>query len=227
MNALYIKDDILRSFNWLGHRKFGYTELLAVHRDYEPDSFKENLKYKRFPKIWYTKQPYQALSFVSKHSKDHTCYFSINPRPSILRNEKGRARSAKEDDIRIFNTFFFDIDCLEKDLFDEHLAEIELFIAKAEGFFEDIGVNPPVKAFSGRGYHLLFSPAPVKVSENSDIKQRLYLFKEQFEQNFSKDIEQLKVKIDPTLDLRRMAKIYGTKKPKVKRISRFYGGKRV
>ena len=145
---LYIKDDITGSFDWLGHAQYGYTELLALHNDYEPgrDNFSKNLECKRFPKIWYTKKPAQVLSFVSKHCKNHTCYFGINPRPGILTKDNGHARSAREDDIRILTTFYFDIDCLDKEPSDEHLADIELFIAKSEGFFEDIGINMPTKA---------------------------------------------------------------------------------
>lgn len=231
MIRLYHKDDIIRSFNWLGHRQFGFTELLAIHKDYKPgkSNFRENFKKKRLPKIWYAKEPHKVIDFVSRHCKDHSCYYGINPRPGILKNERGHVRSARENDIRILTGFYFDIDCLEKGLSDEHIADIELFIAKAEGFFEDIGINPPTKAFSGRGFHLLFSPEPIAVAKHPDIKMKLIAFKDQFEQAFMKDLEKLTLRIDSTLDLRRMAKIYGTKKPdpEIKRVSRFYGGQRI
>lgn len=231
MNRLYHKDDIIRTFNWLGHIRYGYTELLAVHRSFKPgkDNFKKNLDHGRLPKIWYTKNPQQACYFVSKYCIDHTCYFGVNPRPGILKNNRGSVRSAKEEDVRVLTCFYLDIDCKDKHPTDEHLAEIDLFIAKTERFFDEIRINPPAKSFSGRGFHLFFSPSPMLVSEHPDIKEKLHAFKAQFEDAFRKDIEQLGIAIDSTLDLRRMVKIPGTKKadPSITRISRFYGGERI
>jgi hypothetical protein len=227
MIRLYYKDDIIRSFAWLGHNLHGFTELLAVHRSFKPgrENFKDNLEHCRLPKIWYTRSPINACSFVSKYCKDHTCYFGVNPRHGILKNDRGSVRSAKEEDIRVLTCFYLDIDCKDKYPTDEHLAEIELFIAKTERFFDEIGINPPTKAFSGRGFHLFFSPSPICVSEQPDIKEKLQAFKAQFEDAFRNDIGQLGIVIDSTLDLRRMVKIPGTKKadPSIKRISRFYG----
>lgn len=231
MSQMYFKEDIIRSLHWLGHNPHGFTELLAVHRSFKPgrDNFKKNLEHRRLPKIWYTKEPVQACSFVSKYCIDHTCYFGVNPRPAILKNDRGYLRSAREEDVKVLTCFYLDIDCKDKHPTDEHLAEIELFIAKTERFFHANGINSPAKAFSGRGFHLFFSPSPMLVSEHPDIKGKLHAFKAQFEAAFRKDIEQLGIVIDSTLDLRRMVKIPGTKKadPSIKRISRFYGNKRI
>lgn len=229
MEELFYEDDVKRAFAWLDHAQFGYTELAAIHKDFKhgKDNFKENLKNDRLPKIWYVKKPYQIINFVRRYWKEHTCCFGVNPRPELLRNRYGYARSALETDIQILTTYFFDLDCQSENS-DEYFAEVELFIAKTEGFFDDIGVNPPTKAFSGRGFHLLFSPSPISIKENPDIKQRLHEFMKKFEAEFRKDLTELKIKIDSTLDIRRLAKIYGTKKadPKIRRISRFYGEER-
>ena len=231
MSQLYHKDDIIRSFDWLGNSCYGYTELVAIHKAYKPGkaNFRENLKKKRLPKIWYTKDPHKAIDFVSRYCINHICLIGVNPRPEIFKNKRGFPRSATENDIRVLTNFYFDIDCKDKQLTDEHKAEIELFIAKAEGVFEDIGIAPPTQAFSGRGFHLFFSPAPIIIAKHPDIKTKLIAFKDQFEQTFRKDFDDLGLKLDQTQDLRRMVKIHGTKKPdpNIRRVSRFYGEKRI
>lgn len=230
MSPLYHKDDIIRSFDYLCNSRCGFTELLAIHRLYRPgkENLDENRMNKAYPKMWYARKSSEALSFVSRNCKDHTCYFGVNPRPRILKNEKGFLRSAREEDIKVLSCFYFDLDCIDKKPSDEHIAEIELFISRTERFFDDIGINRPVKAFSGRGFHLFFSPSPICVSKHPDIKKKLLVFKAQFEDSFKNEFRELGIAIDSTLDLRRMVKIPGTKKanPSIKRISRFYGTKR-
>ena len=41
----YNREDIIRSFNWLGHKEYGFTELNAFHRNYKPG--RENFEYNR------------------------------------------------------------------------------------------------------------------------------------------------------------------------------------
>ncbi len=227
----FTKNDVIKSYSYLSHRQHGFTELLAIHKDYKPgrQNFKLNLENKRLPKVWYTKNINHVLWFVSKYHKDHTCCYGVNPRPGILINQKGRIRSAKEDDIKILNNFYFDIDCKKpkSELTDEYFAEVQFFIAGTECFFEDRGINPPGIAFSGRGFHLLFTPIPIQVDKHPDIKQKIIQFKIDYEQYCKDCLEKLNLKIDSTLDLRRMVKIYGTSKPNVYRPSLFYDMERV
>ena len=230
-NESYIEDDIKRSFIWLNNRRYGCTELVAVHPGCKPGkaNFMENLKNKLLPIIWYIYRAEQAIDFVSRYHKDRTCLFGINPRPRELKNERSFRRSARDEDIMFIHNTYIDMDFTGEELTDEHIAEIELFIEKTEAYFEDIGINPPVTAFSGNGYHLLFAFEAIRVSDHPDIGLKLVAFKDQFVDNFSKGLKDLKLKVDSTQDLRRMAKIYGTKKPgpKFKRISRFYGDMRI
>lgn len=225
----YDTETIVRSFKWLGHMGHGWTELIAFHRNYEPNKehWQENLEKKRLPKIWYTRNAKAAVKFVERFHQEHMCCFGVNPRPSVLKNERGYPRSAKDSDIKTVMNFYLDIDCLSKDPDKEQLAELGLFLIKAEGYFEDLGINIPVTAFSGRGYHLLFSPTPIQMAKHSDTKEKLNQFRRLFISEFERDLEGLGARVDSTMDLKRVAKIYGTKKPGRNRISEFRGGARV
>ena len=46
MNKWFVVDDIISSYEWLGHSGRGYTELIALHRDYKPGRkhFESNLR---------------------------------------------------------------------------------------------------------------------------------------------------------------------------------------
>jgi len=102
-----------------------------------------------------------------------------------------------------------------------------LFLEKAADYFRDLGLNPPVKQFSGRGYHSLFALPEIKVEENPDITDRIRLFAQNYRNEFEKDLKRLDAKMDNTQDLRRVVKISGTAKPDVGIISRLYADKRV
>ena len=95
------KEDSVKSFNWLGHGRYGYTELIAFHKDYRPsrENFKNNFEKKLFPKIWYTKKTETVVAFVKRYHQEHTLCYGINPRPKILRTNSGYNRSAKDYDI--------------------------------------------------------------------------------------------------------------------------------
>jgi len=225
----YIQQDIIKSFKWLGNSKYGYTELTAFHKDYKPgrEHYRNNFKNGRFPKIWYTKNPKKAVSFVKRYCLEHTCCYGINPRTEILKTDTGYNRSAKDSDISVVINFYFDIDFNVKEPSQEQIAELEMFLVKTEPYFGDLKLVQPVRAFTGRGYHLLFSLAPILVKEHEDIKDRLNYFRKLFQKSFEKELSELELKIDNTMDLKRVAKIYGTKKPTARRISRFYGDKRI
>ena len=121
--------------------------------------------------------------------------------------------------------FYLDIDFLGERS-DEQIAEREMFLVKAETFCEDRKFEKFVKAFTGRGYHLLFAIPPTSVKEHPDIKARLGQFRQTFQKAFAGDLSRLELKLDNTMDLSRVAKIYGTKKPGGRRVSRFFGGVR-
>ena len=228
-NKLYHIQDIEKSYQWLGHNGYGYTQLIAFHKDYKPgrQNYSDNIKKKALPKIWYAKQGVAVIRFVEKYHGDHTCCYGINPRPVILQNKNRYNRSAREDDILIITNIFFDIDFDSKAPSDEQIAALRLFLFKTEPYFESLGISMPLINFSGRGYHLLFSPAPISVEENPDIKKRLVHFLKLFREAFSGDIAELGASLDNVMDLSRVVKIYGTRKPGYSRISRFEGSLRI
>jgi hypothetical protein len=144
----------------------------------------------------------------------------------MFKNPRGYARRAKDADIELVTNFFFDIDYAEE-ISNMQKAELELFLVKTEPYFEDLGVNQPVRAFTGKGYHLLFPVLPIRVADCPDIKERLKWFRADFKDAFQEKMSALEVKIDHTMDLSRFARIYGTRKPTGLQISEFYGDNRV
>jgi hypothetical protein len=227
MSKKYVIEDVIKSFQWLGHKSV--TELNAYHLDYRPgpENFEHNLKHKAFPRIWYTRKKEELVNFVLKYHSSRICCYSLNPRKRILKNDKGYPQSAKESEIEVSQNLLLDFDFVGREVRKERVADFELFLQKADEYFLNLGLQPPVRAFTGRGYHLLFPYPEIKVSECPDIKSRLRNFCEQFYNAYRQELERLEVKLDKTQDLRRMVKIYGTAKPDVGIISRFYGGERV
>jgi len=220
----FLVEDIVWSFKWLGHSKHGFTELVAFHRDYRPgkERYEANRNQSLFPKIWHTKSPEEAVKFVKSFHQNRTCCYGINPRTKISRATSGAPKRAGDSDIEMVMNFYLDIDPLGEPS-NEQIAEIEVFLLKTETFFEDLKIGQPVRAFTGRGYHLLFAIPPTSVKEYPDIKNRLSQFRQGFQKAFAKDLSKLELKMDNTMDLSRLAKIYGTKKPGGRRVSRFYG----
>ncbi len=84
-----------------------------------------------------------------------------------------------------------------------------------------------MRAFTGNGYHLLSALPPVSVNESPDIKEQLNLFRHEIQYEFSDAMKRIGVRMDNTMDLSRVAKIRGTKKPHGKYCSRFFGKQRV
>ena len=102
-NKWFVKDDIVRSYQWLGHNPYGYTELIGFNWEYKSgrENYETNRRLNLFPKIWHTKRPEAAVKFVKRYYKDHTCCYGINPRPWMLKTSGGRSRSARDADIKV------------------------------------------------------------------------------------------------------------------------------
>ncbi len=223
----FMPEDIRRSYEFLGNSRYGFTELVAFHRDYRPgaEHYETNRRQNLFPKIWYTKKPEEAVKFVKSFYQNHTCCYGINPRPRASRNNSEVGKRARDTDIELVMNFYFDIDPVGQPS-NEQIAELELFLEKTEPYFDDLKIRQPARAFTGRGYHLLFAIFPISVKGHPDIKDRLNQFRQSFQKAFAKDLSVLQLKLDNTMDLSRVAKIYGTKKPAGRRVSRFYGDTR-
>ena len=226
-NNPFVIEDIVRSYEWLGNSKYGFTELVAFHRDYRPgvEHYETNRRQNLFPKIWHTKKPEEAVKFVKSLYQNHTCCYGINPRPKTSRKNSEVGKRARDTDIELVMNFYLDIDPFGEPS-NEQIAELELFLEKTEPYFDDLKIGQPARAFTGRGYHLLFAIPPISVKEHPDIKDRLNQFRKGFHKSFARDLSALELKLDNTMDLSRVAKIYGTKKPNGRRVSRFYGDTR-
>ncbi len=223
------KGDIIASYRWLDHQDHGYTELRAFHKDYRPgpENFEHNRQKNSFTKIWYVRSAREILKFVERFYKDHTCCYGVDPRPAILRSQKGHPRGARESDITTVMNFYLDIDFEKEAVNREDFLELRDIIEDIDFYLKKLKTTPPVRAFTGNGYHLLFALPPVSVSEFPDIKEKLNLFRHEIQYEFSDAMKRIGARKDNTMDLSKVAKIYGTKKPQGKHCSRFFGKERV
>jgi len=136
-------------------------------------------------------------------------------------------RVALESDIAISQNLFIDLDFADKKYLDEKIASLETILPQFDEYFLNKGAHhPPVKAYTGQGYHLLFSIPRIKIKDHPDIRNRIKMYQDQFREEFSKTFGDIGIKVDSIHDLKRMVKIYGTTKKDVGRLSKFYGGQR-
>ncbi len=225
MSEKYSLGDVRNSFQWLGHK--AYTELNAFHPRYKRGDFEWNRENKSFPVIWYTRKAAEVVRFVVKYSASRTVCYGINPRPRIFKKDSGYVRSALEDEIEISQNLLFDFDLESAQITKAQIFACKEFFKRTEGYFRELGLLPPVRAFTGRGIHLLFAYPEIMVKEHQDIGERLKEFRCKFCFEHKRNLDSLELKLDKTQDLRRMVRIYGTAKPDVGIVSRFYGQERI
>jgi len=225
----YNKDDIIRSFRWLGHGEHGFTELAAFHPRYKPgrDNFDYNKKHGYLPKTWYVTNEKQLLGFLNRFHGTHTCCYGINPRPEILRRYGRFVRTAKDTDIKTVLNFYFDFDLEDSAKPDKAIPALEELLTDIQFYFEKDGIVKPFRAFTGNGYHLLFALPPTSVEKYPDVRERLKRLRDTVAFEFGDSMASEGIKLDSTMDLRRVAKIYGTRKPGRRKLSRFYGNERI
>jgi hypothetical protein len=109
----------------------------------------------------------------------------------------------------------------------EDLIELQDLLDDIDFYLKKLKITPPVWAFPGNGYHLLFALPPVAVNEFPDIKEKLNLFRQEIQYEFSDAVKRVRARMDNTMDLSRVAKIYGTKKPHGRYCSLFFGKDRI
>lgn len=228
----YSLQSILDSHRWLGHQ--GFTELNAIHRDYRPgaENYDWNSKRELFPKIRYATSEGEVLQFVKEFHAHHMVCYGLNPRSRVFRGaaftgHPSAPRSAKEADIEVSQNLVFDFDFESKETTADQLYDLQIFLQKSEEYFLDLHLRPPAKAFTGRGFHLLFAFPEIKVAECGDIGARCKRFRDDYWDAYRHELAHLKARLDSTQDLRRMVRIYGTAKPDIGIISKFYGKERV
>jgi len=226
----YNRDSVLSSFRWLGHSGFGLTELNAFHPRYRPgrENFEFNKRYGYLPDIWYVKTEKQIFGFLRRYHGTHTCCIGINPRPWMFRNQSGYIRSATDKDIKTVVNFYFDFDLVDPEFRNKGLSRLEELINEIDFYLQKEKILKPVRAFTGNGYHLLFPLPPTSIEVYPDIGSRLKKFHDTIAYEFGDSMKSEGIKLDSTMDLRRVQKIPGTKKPYPQAIlSRFYGNERV
>lgn len=225
LEKLFNASDVIQSYRWMGHQGQGYTELLALHPAYKQgkEHFEENKSNGAFPKIWYATSEKQVLAFLTRYHGTHMCCYGVNPRPEILKNGKGYPRRAKDKDIATVKNFYFDFDAVQEMSADRKLDAFDGLFGAVDSYLTEKGIQRPVHAFSGNGYHLLFALPSVQVKEHEDISERINGFLKEVRDKFDNDMQSVGIKVDTTTDLSRMAKIYGSRKPGNGEVSRFHG----
>jgi hypothetical protein len=159
------------------------------------------------------------------HGERLVCY-GLNPRPAILTKADGRLRSAGEADIRFCQNTVLDLD-LEGAVTSARLDALKRFLRVADEYFDSLGYQRPVRVSTGRGSHLLFAFPPIHTEHCPGLRDALRLFRNRFHAAVRHDLSHLEVRLDTTQDLRRVVRVYGTAKPDVGIVSRFYGKERV
>lgn len=178
-----------------------------------------------FTAVRYVRNGRQLLDLVERFHGTHMVCYGINPRPGIKRYPSGHPRAHRDSEIELVRNFFLDFD-LRAGADVESPASLELFLEEVTGRVEDMGFLPPVKAFTGNGFHLLFAIPAVRVEKCRDMKERIRAFREGVLRGLGGELASMGARVDSTDGLSRVAKIYGTAKPGA-RLSRFYwDGKR-
>ena len=224
----YYAEDIIRSYRWLGHSRHEFTELNAFHRNYRPgpDNYQFNRRHGFNTKIWYVNSEQQLMEFVRRFYRNHTLCFGVNPRPKRFRNNAGYLRSAQNVDILFIQNLYLDFD-LENPGKDENFFRLEELLDDIEFFLSKENIQKPVRAFTGNGYHLLFAIPKVSAEEYPDFGMKLKKFRDIIAYEFGDSMKSEGIRLDSTVEPRRVAKIYGTKKPAdTARLSRFFGCER-
>jgi len=178
----YNLDDVRRSYYWLGLDR-GYAELNAYHPAYRQgqEHAQWNREHDTYPKIWYARTLTGVESFLDRNP-GRTCRFGLSPRPGILKNEKGCARSAKEHEITQSQNSLWDFDLKSPPSQGQQQA-ITTFFEQTSTHFRSRVFLPPAQAQSGMGYHRLFAYPPIPTTECSDIAQRLRAFQNEYRHN--------------------------------------------
>ena len=223
MSERYFLEEVVRSYKWLGHEGKGYTELLALHPDYNPHNKRDSYRRGTQPKIAYALNSEDVVNFVKKYADTHTVCYGINPRPQVYRHNNGYLRASLDSEIELSQNIIFDFDFVNGKVTNHQRNEFYGFLRKSDEYFHNLGLKKPVRAYTNKGTHLLFAYPAVSVKKHPDIKLRLREFRQRYYNEFKNDLSRLEVKLDSTFDLRRMVKIYGTAKPSDAMPSKFFG----
>ena len=227
----YSIEDALEGYRWRGHRSGEFTELSAVPKEYKQgkENYEWNCNHKAFPKTRFARTEQDVRNFVDRNYEGSLLMYGLNPRPRIIKNDKGYAKSALERDIENVQNWLLDFDFLEKnDSEGLRQSRKKFFYTELTAYFQDLDLMPPTFAFSGGGYHALCAHPPVSTKDYPDMSSRWKQFTEDLWSDYGDEIENLEMKMDKRFKLNGMVKMYGTRKPEEgAKMSRFLGGDRV
>ncbi len=184
-----------RSYAWLGHTGRGYTEVNAIapHRSGWRTV------------VDYVTSPAGFAQFVQHYAHERLVLVGINPRPLVVTHRNGGLRSASNPEISESQNLLLDID-LDGDVTSERLTRLaHVLDAVADQLCRD-GFQVPVRAMTGRGYHLLFAYPPIRVNDDPQIGERLRRFRAEFVER-NPALYAMGARVDSTQDLRRMRRI--------------------
>ncbi len=220
----YAQKTVRTSHAWFAHQR--YTGLLALHPEYRSgrDNYEWNKAHNAFPKVGYSTSINDVLGFVKRHHKSHMVCQTVQECPERLKNERGYIRAANDSDIDICSRLLIDIDLKSQNISDSLRAALLGLVRHEIGeYFQDLGLQRPAFADTGRGTHILAKYPRVLVANCPDIAHRMARCSQNLGQDFRHELDNLEARIDPVQDLSRYVRIYGTAKPDVGYVSCFCG----
>ena len=124
-------------------------------------------------RIVYIKTERELVRFVEQYHRTRMVCYGINPRCRIQRNRAGYLRSSLDTEIQLSTNLLMDIDIVAKPIKQAHLSALHTWLNKADDYFRDLGLQPPTRAYSGRGFHALLAYAAINTRRHPDIGERL------------------------------------------------------
>jgi hypothetical protein len=221
----YSVSDVRRGYDWLGFDG-RLTELAVLSPLYRPGDRRWNRRHESWPIIKYVSSLDELLLVVREYAGRRLLCYGINPRSEVLADRRGRLQSSTETALDSSQTLLLDFD-LDGTVSPSRLAALTRVLGRVDAYCASLGLQRGVRASTGRGSHLLFAYPPMAVRFCPDLRDRQARFRDGVFRAVRQDLSRLEARLDRTQDLRRMARVYGTPKPEVGVVSRFFATTRV
>jgi hypothetical protein len=202
-----------------------YTEVSILHPEYRPGDADWNRAHDAWPVVEYVTSLAGLKDLVVRYAGERMVCYGLNPRSAIHTKPSGVLRSAKEDDILASQNLLHDVDLIGT-VTPERQDDLKRSLSRVDEYFLDLGCKRPTRSKTGRGAHALSAYQPIMVADCPDIRERLRIFRDDLHNAIKHELSRLEARLDSTQDLRRVVRVYGTAKPEVGFVSRFYGKER-
>ena len=192
--------EMVAFFNCCDNDRLGLTEMNAIMPG-DP------------PVVRYVQGAQAVVDFARQH-KGKLILLGINPRDPSLGNQ---TTSAKNEHVRYLSNFYLDVEMdhprgLEAS--DEQVQVVRTFIDDAMlPWLRKHGFVEPVIEFSGNGFHLVFAVEPIVLKDHPEFPYQLRAFYKEIVRELSAELQSRGIRIDSTMEPRRMIKLPGTSKP--------------